>query len=201
MIIFRFSKKKLIFVLSVVLVFSIGFNILSFLYISDLQKDYNSLVYAMNQLDRSNIAAFIGSDNLEAQGGRDIEIFDVAKGIVIKRINPDSQTQEKIQREVRRYLNQITGMFVKVNALPDSGYIVRLPLEPYLTIQNQWLNQTVKEVFVIFSEGAPYLLVLDENERPFFYNFDSSTDELLKLLEFNPEEQNPDELNPEEQNP
>mgnify|MGYP001204037106 FL=1 len=191
MIIMGLGKKRLIIVLSIVLVFSIGFNILSFLYISDLLKDYNSLVYAINQLDRSDITAFIVSENLKTQGRRNIEIFDVEKGIVIKRINPNSQMRAKIQEEVIKYLKEITGMFVKVNALPDSGYIVRLPLEPAITIRNQWLNQTVREVFVIFSEGAPYLLVLDEEERPLFYNFNSSTDELLELLEFKPGEQNP----------
>jgi len=187
----RLSKKKLIIVLCIVLAFSVGFNILSFLYIADLQKDYNSLVYAINQLDRSNLAAFIVSEDMEAQSRRDIEIFDVEKGTVIKRISPNTQTQAKIQKEAGKYLEEITGMFVKVNALPNSGYIVRLPLEPAITIRNQWLNQTVREVFVIFSEGAPYLLVLDEEERPLFYNFNSSTDELLELLEFKPGEQNP----------
>jgi len=185
------GKKRLIIVLSIVLAFSVGFNVLSFLYILDLLNDYNSLVYAVNKLDKSNVAAFFVTESIEGQDKRDIEIFDIEKGIVIKKVSPNSQTQVKIQKEVRKYLEGITGMYVKVNALPDRGYIVRLPLEPAVTIRNQWLNQTVKEVFIIFSEGAPYLLVLDEKERPLFYNFDSNTDELLELLEFEPGGQNP----------
>ncbi len=188
MIILRLGKKRLITALIIVLAFSVGFNVLSFVYISDLLKDYNSLVYAVNLWDESDVAAFITSDNTGILGRKDIEIFDIEKGMVIKRLNPDSQTRARIQNEVRNYLKNITGMFVKVNAFPDSGYIVRLPLDPAEEIHNQWLNQSVNEVFVIFSKEPPYLLVLDEKERPLFYNFDGSTDELLELLGFNPEE-------------
>jgi len=118
---------------------------------------------------------------------KDVEIFDISKGEVIKTI----QSNPVIQKEAEKYLKSITGMYAKVKAFPESGYIIRVPLEPPVKVQGQWLTNygidSVDEVFILFpGQGTPYLLVLDERSRPLFYNFEGNTDVLLKILDFNP---------------
>ena len=79
--------------------------------------------------------------------------------------------------EAKDILDKITGMYVKVKAFPDKGYIAKLPLKPVVEVSNKWLNEygifSLNEVFIIFPEGnTPYLLVLDSNYRPLFFNFE-----------------------------
>lgn len=113
-----------------------------------------------------------------------VEIFDVKQGSVIRQL----ESSPDIQREAKKFLEEIDGMYVKVKAFPEEGYIVRIPLEPPANIQNEWLNALVNEVFVIFpgDENAPYLLVLDGKGRPYFYTFHGKVDTLLEKLNFNP---------------
>lgn len=184
MVVFGISKKMLIIILSIVLLVSIGFNILGYVHNLELSNKYNSLIRSINQSERTNLVAFLASANIQAKEEANIEIFDIGKGAVIKKVN----STPRIRSEAEKYLKEITGMYVRIKAFPDKGYIIRIPLEPSVMVQNQWLNQIVKEVFVIFpEEGAPYLLVLDEKERPLFYTFKGNTDELLKSIEFKPE--------------
>lgn len=80
-------------------------------------------------------------------------------------------------------------MYVEAKAFPDKGYIIRVPFEPSVKIQSQWLKDygmnLVDEVFILFPEqGRPYLLVLDEKQRPLFYYFEGNTDVLLEKLNF-----------------
>jgi len=123
--------------------------------------------------------AFLISDSRNEES-RQIEIFSINKGIVIKKA-PSSVV---IQNEVIKYLNRITGLYVKVKALPDKGYIIKVPIEPPLKIQTEWLDNLVSDVFIIFPDDktSPYLLILDDKNRPYFYTFDSSTEMLLKEL-------------------
>lgn len=105
--------------------------------------------------------------------GKEIEIFDIEKGEVIKKL----EMNDEVRTNVEAALSKITGMYIKVKAFPDKGYIARIPLEPAVEVHNEWPNKygiySVNEVFIIFAEGnAPYLLILDSNYRPLFFNFE-----------------------------
>lgn len=145
MVIIKTSKNFLKTVLLSVLAISIGVGIFSF----------------FRHLDIS----------APSQGSGSIEIFDIGKGEVIKQAESDLKTR----REAEKLLKRITGLYLKFKPLPDKGLVIRIPLEPPSRIKNKWLNDcgivNVDALFVLFpEEGAPYLLVLDDKQRPWFFN-------------------------------
>jgi hypothetical protein len=142
---------------------------------------YNLLLSNIEQLYDLDMLSFMVSSGVYSSELKPVEIFDVSQGIVIKK----SQSSEKIQKTAYDYLMNISSLYVKVKALPDKGHIIKIPFEEPKLIQNKWINGNVSEVFVILPEQQkPYLLVLDESRRPFFYNFEGNTYELLKSLDF-----------------
>jgi uncharacterized ubiquitin-like protein YukD len=137
--------------------------------------------YNISKLEKTQVSVFLVSSTTY----EDIEIFDVDKGKVIKVI----QVNETTLNEAKSYIQRITGMYQKINALPNKGYIIKIPFEPYLVVKNQYLNDynidSIDKLFIIFPEGSsPYLLVLDDRERPYAYNFNGDTSVLLKSLNY-----------------
>ena len=73
-------------------------------------------------------AAFWSSANIE----KNIEIFDISKGIVEKTV-PVNATE---LTEAKGILKGITGIYLKVNALPEKGHIIKIPFEPNIMVKN-----------------------------------------------------------------
>ena len=181
MIIFRMSKKHLKIFIILVLAVSFGINVYNFKTNRELSDKYNLLTCITNHLENASIITFLISMEAQIQSDKQIEIFDINNGCVIKRISPNIT----IQKEVENYLNGITGMYPKVKAFPDRGYIIRIPLKPSVNVENLWLDDLVDEVFIMFPEQEkPYMLILDDEKRPLFYNFEGNIDALLKYLDF-----------------
>ena len=112
-----------------------------------------------------------------------IEIFDIGRGEVIKQVEPDRETR----REAEMLLKNIKGLYLKFKPLPDKGCIVRIPLEPASRIKNKWLNDCgiayVDALYVLLpEEDAPYLLVLDGKQRPFFFNTEGDIRRLQRFI-------------------
>jgi len=89
--------------------------------------------------------------------------------------------------EAKKILKGITGLYLKANAIPEKGYIIKIPFEPDLKVKNQWLNDYdinyIDKMYIVFpEEGMSYLLVLDKKERPILYKTKSNVDTLLKRL-------------------
>jgi len=184
MVILKIDRKLQTIVIIVVLAGLFGFNIYSYVRNIKLSNRYDSPVHSAVQSERSNLTVFVASKYIQGQEGRSVEIFDIRKGEVIKKV----QSSRAIQKQAESFLEGITGMYVKVKAFPDQGFIVRIPLQPPITVQNQWLSNCVEEVFVLFPEKEkPYLLVLDDKSRPLFYTFEGDTETLLQKLNFKPE--------------
>ena len=165
---FKINKKQLKICISLTLfafsMFSIIYNIVNTGNTSEFSD--NSMVAFMD---------FAISLNEET---KNIEIFDIGKGEVIKSLS----VNHLVYNEAIEYLKGITGMYPKVNALPGEGYIVRIPLEPSVFVKNQWIDETLNEIYVIFpsKDESPYLLILDDKKRPLFFTFNANTDVLLK---------------------
>lgn len=118
-----------------------------------------------------------------AQTNKQIEIFDINKGKVIMNVqlNPNSQ------QEVKKFLEGITGVYVKYNPIPNKGFMIRVPLEPNIVVKNQWFNDLVDEVTIIFTnQEDPYLMVFNDENRMFFFTFEGDTAKFLKLINFKP---------------
>lgn len=121
--------------------------------------------------------------NAMAQSNNQIQIIDIKKGIVIKNVqkNPD------LQQEVETFLEGITGIYVKFNPYPTNGFVIKVPLEPNVTVKNQWFNDLVDEVMIIFPiQEEPYLLVFDNENQHHFFKFQGNTSKFLGLLNFKP---------------
>lgn len=111
----------------------------------------------------------------------EVQIFDIGKGKVVKRM----KVTESLQEQARQIIGSITGMYAKVQPFPDKGYIVRIPVDPAVRVQNEYINATIDRIYVIFTENEPpIVLILDSSEKPFVYNFSWNTDELEKQLDF-----------------
>lgn len=118
-----------------------------------------------------------------AQTNPQIEIFDINKGKVIRNVQSNSDAQQ----EVKNFLEGITGVYVKYNPIPNKGFMIRIPIEPSIMVKNQWLNDLVDEVIIIFTgQENPYLMVFDDENRPYFLTFEGNTDKLLSILNFKP---------------
>jgi hypothetical protein len=123
------------------------------------------------------------STNGIAQTNQQIQIFDINKGKVIKVL----QMNTDLQQETEKFLEGITGICVKYNPIPNKGFMIRIPLEPTIKVRNQWFNDLVDEVTIIFSgQEKPYLMVFDDENRPYFLTFEGNIGKFLGLLNFKP---------------
>lgn len=110
-----------------------------------------------------------------------IEIFSVDKASIVKNTSSNSN----IENQVRNYLKNVTGIYAKLNPVPNSGYMIKVPLESPFEIKNQWTNSFVDEVVIIFpKDESPYLLIFDNKDNPIFFTFKGDIDIFLKDLTF-----------------
>ncbi|TFB24043.1 hypothetical protein E3U55_04315 [Filobacillus milosensis] len=115
-----------------------------------------------------------------------VEIFDIEAEKVIKIIHKTTE----MQTEIEKYVDHITGIYKGLNPVPQSGYMVKIPLNPKIKIDNEWLQSEVDTVIIIIPEDkSPYLLTFDEENLPRVFLFDEDINQLLNELDFDPDEQ------------
>ncbi|WP_077618163.1 hypothetical protein [Bacillus sinesaloumensis] len=123
------------------------------------------------------------SSNAFAEHNQQIQIFDINQDKVIKQIENNAD----IQQEVSKYLKNVDGVYTKYNPIPNSGFMVRIPVEPPTMVRSRWFDDLVDEITIIFpTQEAPYLMLFDDENQTYFLTFKGNTDPLLKLLNFNP---------------
>jgi hypothetical protein len=121
------------------------------------------------------------SSLVNAQSNKNIEIFDIQKDEIIKTVS----TSFIIQLEVQKYIKEINNIVRKLKLIPDKGYIIKIPLEPSVQLENQWMNALIDEVIIIIPEAEePYLLTFDNENKPWFFTFETRIDTLITTLEF-----------------
>lgn len=163
----RHFRNKII----IVLILALCCTIISGIYRNRLERES---LQAEGEYDEKVVEAFMTALGCFTQEGTGIELFDIGKGEVVKRFKLTSQVREI----VLSYLDNISGMYVKVNAFPDKGEILRVHIEPEAEIVNKWPNSygifVAGNVFIIYPEaGTPYILMLDSSNRPLFFNFEA----------------------------
>lgn len=127
-------------------------------------------------LNNSSKQAFVSDNNNTTPFA---ELFDVEKGDVIKTFEAD----EFLQKTAETYIYSINGMYIKVNAFPSKGKILKIPLSKPIYNENIWYKGKIDVLYIIFPYNeAPYLLILDEKSRPLFFTFTAGTDELSEYL-------------------
>lgn len=117
------------------------------------------------------------TQNVSAQTKK-IEVFEIAKGKVIKEV----PINREIQMEIEHYLKEISGVYQKVKPIPSAGIMIKIPLDPVVRVENQWLTQFIDEVIIILpADGNPVLMIPDE-KRVLFFTFKGKIEPLLKML-------------------
>lgn len=118
-----------------------------------------------------------------AQPSENIEIFDIDKGKVIKKVNSDLE----IQKEVEQILNGITDLYRAFEPIPRSGYMIKFPLEPAFYLENDWYQDYVTEVILIFpAYENPHIMLFNDENKPYFFTIQASVDPILTKLDFTP---------------
>jgi len=176
------SKRLLKISAVIVLVISLGLNAFSFKQNIELADKYDALMCITSELDSTNTISFITSINVNRY--EDVEIFDISQGEVVKKV----QSNETIQNEVTNYLKNIEGKYEKAKPFPSNGKVIKVPLHPEIKVENQWLLdediKKVDKVFIIFPEEEnPFMLVLNNENMPVFYEFSGNTEVLLQQLQ------------------
>ena len=185
MIIINTPKKRVVRTVIFITVVSLALNIFTYSQNKELSKRYTSLLCMTTRCNNLHLITFVTSQNVSAQQSSIVEIFHIRSGKVIKTI-PNNLY---IQNEVINILGGITDPYEKVKGFPEEGIIIKIPFQPPLTIESKWLNhfsiKSLDQVFILFPrQEKPYLLVLDGSNRPIFYNFEGSTADLLKSLNY-----------------
>lgn len=93
------------------------------------------------------------------------------------------EAHPSFQMKAEELLKGITGIYIKVNPIPKNGNIIKIPLEPAVLVENEWVHSYVDEIKVIFPIGEkPYLMVFDDENYPHFFNFEGNTEDLQSLI-------------------
>lgn len=113
-----------------------------------------------------------------------VEIFDIEEGKVVK----ETPSTSEIQKETEKIIQSISGVYKNLDPLPQKGVMVKIPLDPPITLKNEWFHDLVSEAVLIFSneEEDPYILIWDDENLPHFYTFSASTEKLMKLVKYQP---------------
>jgi hypothetical protein len=182
MLIITISKRKLKIAAAAALAVILVFVGVTQIFGSQHNDRFQGIVEALRQIDTEAPEEILTATNPNPEISDEVQIFDVEKGRIVKKL----KICAPIQAEAEKILNSVTGLYVKVKPLPPKGYIVKIPINPPLMVQNQFINAPVDNIFIIFTETEPpILLLLDENGKPFVYNFSAKTDTLKKYLNFN----------------
>lgn len=115
------------------------------------------------------------------EGYQQIEIFDPIQNKVVKVV----EWNKDINDMVVSWINGIDGFYSGVDPIKDDGYAIRFPLNPSIQVQNQWLNTTVKEVYLIIPESnQPFFLVFETEDKLVSFPFKDDITELSNVLDF-----------------
>ncbi|RLL43667.1 hypothetical protein D8M04_12140 [Oceanobacillus piezotolerans] len=97
-----------------------------------------------------------------------IEVFDIEKGEVTKKV----EMNPSIQAEVEMFLENINEAYHKFDPIPKEGKLIRVPLQPSVTVENEWVHTLIDEVIIISPKsGEPHLMLFDDENNIHFFNF------------------------------
>lgn len=120
------------------------------------------------------------SPSVHATDLSNVEIFDVKREKVIK-IVPNT---EGIQVEVRKCLKKINNITKRLNPIPTDGQIIKIPVQPSIMINNQWMNSLVDEVKIILpTNDKPLFMIFDDENKPYFFETEYDLTNLLSQIE------------------
>lgn len=116
-----------------------------------------------------------------AQDYMEVEIYNFDK----QKIEKTVEVTPEIKKLAANYLSNINGVYGKFNPVPESGFGVKIPLEEPIKITNDFVNQEVDLVIVMFPKHeSPFLILFEKNDNIMCYTFKGNTRKLLKLIKY-----------------
>lgn len=181
-------KKKTFGIFLVIVIFCLlAVTVYAAVKVSHNENKYQSVLVMTQMFDDTHFIAYISGKDAKDRS-KNIEVFDITKGEVI--ISEPSNIN--IQNEVFNYLKTIKSLYTKVMPFPEKGYVIRVPFNESIKVKQKILNEsgikTLDSLFIILSDKeAPIILILDSQERPYFYTFNASIQPLLDYVKLDPE--------------
>ncbi|MED4018665.1 hypothetical protein [Sutcliffiella cohnii] len=127
------------------------------------------------------LVTFCGNIVCGAEEEKKVEIFDNSISSVVKTFSSSSD----IQRETSKIINNINGVYKKLDPIPKTGHMIKVPLVKPVTVSNEWFYHIVEEVIIILPQNEdPHLLLLDDEQFPHFFTFNHGIDDLLSYIDF-----------------
>lgn len=121
-----------------------------------------------------------GHQSITKATGNNIEVFDIKQGKIIKY----APNTEAIQKEVRQFISTIKGLSPSVRIEPRDGMAYKIPVQPPLNYQGKWFSTIIDEVFLMVgTKEEPRLLVFDDENKPYVFEFKHDVNGFLKLME------------------
>ncbi|RKD22852.1 hypothetical protein BEP19_11460 [Ammoniphilus oxalaticus] len=106
---------------------------------------------------------------VEAAERLNIEVFDVET----KQVTNTTANSEIVQKELGNSLTKITGLTKEFDPIPTKGQMIKIPLEPSVTVNNEWVTTFINELILILPTGSkPLLMIFDDENKPYFFEFD-----------------------------
>lgn len=113
-----------------------------------------------------NVLWLLQGDIVEEDGEPTVEVFDIAQ----ERVIFQGEASQWMQGETEEVLQNIDGIYPKVQPIPKDGLLVKMTLEPTIHIENEWLVEWVEEVIFFYSpEEEPYILLFDQENHSYFF--------------------------------
>lgn len=196
MIFISIKRKTLGLIVSFVILILVAATVFATVQVFNNQNKYESVLAMTEMFEDTNFIKYIsGVETSQKKPGEKqfVEVFDIEEGKVI--ISELSNLE--IQNEVCNYLKTIKSLYTKVMPFPEKGYVIRIPFEKPIKVDQKLLNKSgikaVDSVFIIVSDKeAPIMLILDGQEKPYFYTFNASIQPLLDYVKLNPEDKKAD---------
>lgn len=127
------------------------------------------------------IVLIFSSIPVKANDYRCYEIYSIDEEKVVK----VDQSNIKIQHIAERYLKNISGIYPKFDPIPNSGYGIKIPLNPPVKVKNTITDFIADFVIIMFpKDSSPFLIVFETENRLMCFTFNGDTESLLKLLNF-----------------
>lgn len=124
---------------------------------------------------------FMHSTFIRADEFKYVQIFDPKQDMVVKVV----QLNEEINNMVSRWIREIDGFYGKNDPITDDGYAIRIPIDPAVKVQGEWLNALVNEVYVIIPEHEPtFFMIFEDENKLSCFPFNGDIDILSEVLDF-----------------
>ena len=129
------------------------------------------------------ISLFVNTQNTVA-AERTIKVLDIETSTIFKEI----KTNEEIDKEVENVIRAIKRVTVQANPIPKQGYLIKIPLTKSLKIKNEWFEEIVSEVLIIYNpttkDLGKIIFYTDEN-TPMFFDIEYNFAPIFKKLNIN----------------